>query len=105
MPRGFGHGPDVEESARTEALEELGVELGRIRVIGRVTPDSGLQGTRASVVQAEAGHQLHEGPLDTDEVAAVHWVTLRELKDLVRAGRIEDGFTLAALALLLLSDK
>lgn len=101
LPRGFAHGPSVEDSARAEAMEELGVQLTSPRVIGHVTPDSGLLATRASVILAEVAEKSAAGPLDEDEVSAVHWVTLAELKALVAAGRIEDGFTLAALALLL----
>lgn len=103
LPRGFSHGVDVEATARAEALEELGVRLARIRVLGHVTPDSGLLAARVAVLAAEVDGPVDGVPSDRDEVIAVHWLSLDELAVQVRDGRVEDGFTLAALALLLVS--
>ncbi|HET8614919.1 MAG TPA: NUDIX hydrolase [Actinomycetales bacterium] len=99
LPRGFGHGPDVVASARAEALEELGVRLGEVKVLGHVTPDSGLQAGRVAVVTARVAEHLPGGTRDHDEVSAVQWLTPDELQSRIAAGRVEDGFTLAALAL------
>lgn len=67
-------------------------------MLGSVTPDSGLQSHRVVVVLARVGDVPAGGPPDP-EVAEVRWVAPDELDAEIAAGRIEDGFTLAALTL------
>lgn len=95
LPRGFAHGGTVEETAVGELREELGVTKSQLRVLGYVTPDSGLLATRAAVVLAriEAMAEIHE---DQEEVEAQLWVTPDRLGSMIRSGEIEDGFTLSA---------
>jgi 8-oxo-dGTP pyrophosphatase MutT (NUDIX family) len=99
LPRGFAHGADPLVTARAELAEETGVREARLRLLGHVTPDSGLQSHRVAVVLAEVSGPLPEGPPPDDEVRAVRWPTVGELDAEIAGGRIEDGFTLAALAL------
>ena len=98
FPRGFSHGEDVVATAAAELEEELGAVAESMAVIGHVTPDSGLLGTRVAIVHAHLGATTE--PEDEDEVTGVEWVDLTTLRERVRGGAIEDGFTLAALALL-----
>jgi 8-oxo-dGTP pyrophosphatase MutT (NUDIX family) len=98
LPRGFAHGTDALVTARAELAEETGVTEADLRLIGAVTPDSGLQAHRVAVVLAEVGRPPASGPTD-DEVAEVRWVTLQELEKDIADGAIEDGFTLATLTL------
>jgi 8-oxo-dGTP pyrophosphatase MutT (NUDIX family) len=95
LPRGFAHGGSAEESAADELREELGVTRAQLRVLGHVTPDSGLLSTRAAVVLAhvDAMAEIHE---DHEEVEAQLWVTPDRLSSMIRSGEIEDGFTLSA---------
>lgn len=99
LPRGFGEDEDCLRSAALEACEELGVTLREARVLGRMTPDSGVLATRVAVVLAEADDE-GTGPTDVEEVSEVEWVQESALADRVAAGEIEDGFTLSALAML-----
>jgi 8-oxo-dGTP pyrophosphatase MutT (NUDIX family) len=101
FPRGFSHGPDLEQTARMELREELGVEVRDQSVLGYLTPDSGLLAARVAVVLAEVDAESTT-PEDTQEVEAIEWVDGIELRDRLRTGAIEDGFTLAAWALLTL---
>jgi ADP-ribose pyrophosphatase len=96
LPRGFAHAADPLVTARAELQEETGVTEADLRVIGAVTPDSGVQSHRVSIVLAVVGRLPDGGPPD-DEVAEVRWVTLDELERDIADGAIEDGFTLAAL--------
>ena len=98
LPRGFAHGTDPLVTARAELEEETGVTAADLRVIGAVTPDSGVQAHRVAIVLADV-HRLSDGGPSDDEVAEVRWVSLDELEREVADGRIEDGFTLAALTL------
>jgi 8-oxo-dGTP pyrophosphatase MutT (NUDIX family) len=96
LSRGFPHGADPLVTARAELAEETGVTDSDLRVVGWVTPDSGVQAHRVAVVLAEVRRLPDGGPLD-EEVAEVRWVTLEELERQIADGAIEDGLTLAAL--------
>lgn len=98
LPRGFSQGPDPLETARSELREEMGVTEARVRLLGHITPDSGLLASRIAVVLAEI-EDPWIGPTDFREVVAVRWVGLTALEAEVAEGQIEDGLTLAALAL------
>lgn len=98
LPRGFAQGADILVTARAELLEELGATASRLTVIGHVTPDSGLLASRVAVVLAEVEDDRLVAQ-DDEEVAEVRWSSRHELDRAVAAGEIEDGFTLAVLAL------
>jgi len=98
LPRGFAHATDPLVTARAELEEETGVTDAHLRVVGRVTPDSGVQAHRVAIVLAHV-HALPNGGPPDDEVAEVRWVTLDELEQEIADGAVEDGFTLAALTL------
>ncbi|HST84668.1 MAG TPA: NUDIX hydrolase [Kineosporiaceae bacterium] len=98
LPRGFSHGSDETFSAQQELLEELGASKVDLRRIGSVTPDSGLLETTVAVFVADVAEDF-ASPIDTDEVAAVKWIPLSELWSLIASGEINDGFTLATIAL------
>jgi len=98
LPRGFSQGADPLETARGELHEELGVAEARVRLLGHVTPDSGLLANRVAVVLAEVG-EPQAGRTDEREVAGVRWMPPDDLDAQVAAGEIEDGFTLAAVFL------
>ena len=99
LPRGYAHATDPLVTARAELAEETGVTDADLRVIGHLTPDSGVQAHRVAVVLAEVRALPDGGPPDDAEVAEVRWVTVDELEREIAGGAIEDGFTLAALTL------
>ncbi|TLM87196.1 NUDIX hydrolase [Pseudarthrobacter sp. NamE5] len=98
LPRGFAHGTDVLESALAELGEELGVTGAEIRLLGHVTPDSGLLATRVAVVLARV-LEMAASFEDREEIEANMWVTQEQMRNMVRGGEIEDAFTLSALTL------
>lgn len=98
LPRGFAHGTDSRLTAAAEVGEELGTRITGLRLLGTVTPDSGLLATRVDVYHAIV-EDLSMKTEDPDEVAEIRWVPRDQLLDLVASGEIEDGFTLAALCL------
>lgn len=102
FPRGFcDAGSTPEENARREGFEELGKELGRVELLGKVKTNSGLSSSEVLVYLAE----LDEAPEGVGQEAAKEAieryvvVPRDELVAMVRKGEIEDAFTLAALAL------
>lgn len=98
LPRGFAHAAESQITAAAEVDEELGTTIRELRLLGTVTPDSGLLSARVDVYHAVVENPSTETK-DPDEVAAIRWVARDELLDLVASGAIEDGFTLAAVCL------
>jgi 8-oxo-dGTP pyrophosphatase MutT (NUDIX family) len=98
LPRGLAHDTDPLVTAAAELREELGAEAAGLRVIGSFTPDSGLEDIHVHVVVATVEDRTGR-PQDVDEVAAVRWVTVDQLWEMAANGRLDDGMTLAALAI------
>lgn len=99
FPRGFAE-PSLPaaENAVKELSEELGEPPVSVKRIGEVVADSGICGDRVQVFEAEMDRykceKEYEGILDTV------LLTEMELTNWIAAGKINDGFTLAALQLL-----
>lgn len=104
FPRGFAHGPDVTTTTTAELREEVGAEPQALKVLGHVTPDSGLLSTRVAVVLADVVSRT-TAPEDTGEVDEVIWVTSSELRMRLANNTIDDAFTLSAWALMILQEK
>jgi ADP-ribose pyrophosphatase len=98
LPRGFSHGEIVEETARNELREELGIDEAEFEVLGFLTPDSGIQSARVAAVAAKVSDK-GRGPDDTVEVDLVQWVDISALERMIREGHIEDSLTIAAYTL------
>ncbi|TAH35506.1 MAG: NUDIX hydrolase [Planctomycetota bacterium] len=104
FPRGMCKpGESPEAGARRELLEETGLEAAAMRRLGELYPDSGLLMTRAEVFVAELG-AASSACLRLEEAEGIQQaltMPLSKLQDMTRLGLVQDGFTLAALALLL----
>lgn len=99
FPRGFSDpGCTPEEDVRRELREELGAELvDEPAKLGRIVSDSGLTGGCAHVFLAEI--KCYEQHPATEGIRRVVLLEQAELDEWVHAGKIDDGFTLGALAL------
>jgi 8-oxo-dGTP pyrophosphatase MutT (NUDIX family) len=102
IPRGFAHGTDPAESALEELREELGGPPSELRLLGIVTPNSGLLASRVRVFYAQYDDEISQ-PMDIAEVHNVRWVGLELLLTEIAAGEIVDAFTLSAVTLALAS--
>lgn len=104
IPRGFGeHGLSPEQNARKELEEETGIKEVGMQYLGEVCPDSGMQGTTASVYMAQIRGTIDIRNLDEREaITGYRLVSLEEIGRLARQGELKDGFTLSALALAML---
>lgn len=99
FPRGYGEdGISAEDNVRKEISEELGAEIKQYKKIGEVISDSGRSGEKVSVFLCDItapelrnGYEGIEGLLPLSE---------EELKQYIADGRINDGYTLSAYALL-----
>lgn len=101
FPRGFGEaGIKPEENLKKELLEEIGAEkVENVRFLGEIAGDSGALGTKAKVFACNISEPKFKPGYEG--ISAVELVSEEELKSLISAGGITDGFTLAAYALFL----
>ncbi len=98
VPRGRGEiGLTADQNVTKELSEEIGASADKTVSIGTVVADSGVSGVSVTVYHCEVSDykldRQHEG---IDEIVEV---TEEELQELIRQGKINDGFTLAALSL------
>jgi len=107
FPRGFAECQDLYDDAKRELKEELEVRIPDekeeaetkygYKFLGTICPDSGAQGTFAGVCCIEiSGYQCKLGD---EGITDVIEVTEDELRKMIQAEKINDGFTLGAYAL------
>ncbi len=99
FPRGFGEkGLSPEENIRKELGEELGAQVESVSPLGIVIADSGLCGIRVHAFVAKLAPPLYTA---RDEgILEAMLLTAEELRQKIRQGQINDGFTLSVLTLL-----
>lgn len=105
FPRGFGEdGLSAEENARKELCEEIGAEgISGLRKLGSLTPDSGIS---ANVVDVYSCAIDGYDPTMRDEgIIRILELSPEQLRDMIAAGEITDGFTLSAFAMYKASSK
>ena len=88
-------GEPAIESAKRELTEETGFVADKICEIGTIYPCVGYCTERIDVFYAEVSEQ-GETDFDPDEDIETVEVTLAEMDELIRNGKIDDGKTLAA---------
>ena len=98
FPRGFGTaGISSKENAAKELREEIGAAVSRSVYMGSVVADSGLSGSRVDVYLCDVEQvelkYLYEG------IKEVILLSEQELLEWIANGKIDDGFTLAAMML------
>ena len=86
-------GETPEEAAARETLEETGWRPGPLRPLFAYHPISGLSDQRFHVFLA--GGATREREPDLVETDRVEWFGLDELRRLIDAGEISDGFSLS----------
>ncbi len=97
FPRGFGEpGLSAEENAQKELEEEIGTKALRLTMLTHVVEQKG--GTAVFLAELDPEQEII---LDAGEgLASYRWVSLEELDDLVRQGKLNDWFSLWAFTLL-----
>lgn len=98
FPRGFGEpGLSGADNARKELSEELGAQVEQVLHLGAVVADSGMCGTQveAYVCQVTDVRLMRH----YEEIEDMVLLTPEELREWIGQGKVDDGFTLAALSL------
>ncbi len=88
-------GETPAEAGARETLEETGWRPGPLRPLFAYHPMSGLADQRFHVFLAEGA--TYEREPDHVETDRVEWVSVPELRRLIAAGEVSDGFSLTAL--------
>lgn len=99
FPRGFGEeGVSATDNVRKELQEELSARISEVKFLGTCVADSGLCGDKVNVfscvVEDFSINKGHEGISDVIRLSP------EELKQWMRSGKLNDGFTLSAYSLL-----
>lgn len=89
-----------EQAALRETLEETGWRPGPLRPITAYHPLAGAVDQRFHVFLAEGA--VHEGePDDRNEAERIEWIPVERVRELIRAGRVTDGYSLTGLLMAL----
>lgn len=96
LPRGFSEkSKTIQENAKNEIYEELGVGITKIEHLGSVISDTGLSGGLVHVFACEIESV---GNLSVDEgIKETLQMSLLEAEALINENRIRDCFTISAL--------
>lgn len=105
FPRGFA---EPEEPADVTAQRELGEEIGAAGVgtpqyLGVIAPDSGLTSRRTRVYAVAIDSYRKDGSKDSEGICSISEATPEELSTSIQQGDIDDGYTIGAFVLWMLS--
>ena len=105
LPQGAIDGDEaVETAARRELLEETGY-LGRVtRVWGKLYEASAFATHGFHVVEMRVRGHVRQKGTGAETGISAHWLSLARVRELLAAGSLQDGPSLAALSRLLLSS-
>ena len=95
---GIKQGKSAEESARDELIEEAGIAAGKLTPIGQFNPMNGVTDEICNIFVAGSLKKTEAKPDVTEEFEVVE-LDYSSFYELVKAGSIWDGMTLAAFAL------
>lgn len=89
----------ILKTAKMEALDEGGLTLDDVRIVGRVNVNSTFFPHAQWVVSGRITATGQSNPEDTEMIGATKLFTRQELRELNNRGEFDDGLTLAAMAL------
>ena len=107
IPRGFGeYGITAAQNAEKELREETGITGAELEYLGKICPDSGMSADQVSVYLARFSSEDRLEKQDEKEaVKEYRMVSRKEVREMIEAGDLADGFTLSAIALACLRGK
>jgi 8-oxo-dGTP pyrophosphatase MutT (NUDIX family) len=97
-------GETPEQAAARETLEETGWEPGPLRPLFRYQPSNGISDQSFQIFVSDGA--THRGdPTDAAEAERVEWVSVADVRALVRAGQMLDGLSLTSMLYALAFDE
>ena len=99
FPRGFGEkNLNSCDNAEKELLEEIGATVKSTKIIGTITPNSGILSDSVDIVFCEV--EDYNFTIKNEGICNIVEITLDELKEKISSGKVDDSFTLSAMQLL-----
>jgi len=92
---GVDLGESVVQAAVREVREETGFSAVEAEFLYSFNPSNGMSNQVIHIVRAGVGEVAPLG-FDTDEVLEVHWLSVSEIRGLIRDGVLADGISLTA---------
>ncbi len=106
LPRGLANIPTPDnfndyilKCAKAEAAEEAGINVTDVRIAGRVNANSTFFVHSQYVVQATVESRGQSRPEALEMIGKTRFFTREEIRKMVNAHELDDGLTLAALAI------
>jgi 8-oxo-dGTP pyrophosphatase MutT (NUDIX family) len=96
-------GEDLAAAAAREVEEETGWRPGPLQALLRVEPTPGISTSVHHLFRAHSASRIGQ-PEDDFESSRIEWVPLETVPDLIGAGQISSGTTLAALLYTIAQD-
>ena len=96
-------GETAEQAAARETLEETGWEPGPLRPLFRYQPTNGVSDQSFHIFVSD-GATYRGDPTDAAEAERVEWVSVADVRALVRAGQMLDGLSLTSILYALAFD-
>ena len=91
-------------AAKREFREETGFEAHNLTFLGEFYPSNSMMTQKTYVFSGEFNETVERQEFDTDEVNQTIWITLDEVKDLIRNKKITCGVTLSALSFYMMNN-
>ncbi|OQC17941.1 MAG: ADP-ribose pyrophosphatase [Firmicutes bacterium ADurb.Bin080] len=105
LPRGFGSNTSIENNAAREMLEEMGLGFTKLIKLGSIHPNSGMLSTIADVVLVTGLYEYRQTHSDDCEpIDTVQFYSIQEITNMIKSGKITDGFTISAIMLAWVND-
>lgn len=99
FPRGYGEdGLSAAQDVAKELEEELGASLREVELLGHVVANSGISGDRVAVFRCQV--ESFEAQIGHEGIDDFVVLSEEELSRWIAEGKIDDGFTLAAWAMI-----
>lgn len=98
---GLDAGETLEQAAARELLEETGYCAEEYRYLGYYHPSQGSSNQKFHVLTAQKARQL-SAEIDVNETLALCWFSPAQIRQMIHANQLPDGFSLVALMWVLL---
>jgi len=90
-------GESILQAGARELFEETGYRSTQHQLLYTYNPMNGISNQVFHIVRCRA--TLCEGQIDPDEISAVRWFSADEIRERIRSGTLQDGYTLTSFLL------
>jgi 8-oxo-dGTP pyrophosphatase MutT (NUDIX family) len=106
FPQGASEaGEPAEDTARRELAEEAGLRVGDLRHVASLYESYGMSGCCCHIFRGEISGDADAPSDPAEDVRAVEFLTIGQLRSAVRTGMVLDAVSVAALALITGEDQ